>query len=202
MDGSSLADMLSHSKSPSRSSPIFTCTTVLRRTYDFPSSSFSLGCTLPQVTLSADNPSMLAPSTARRSQLFSISSSVHINCSTSPATVKQWTVFKCSSECSTPVLIQGSMTSGELFIPRDSLDYGVYQIKLTVAMTLSSQLVSSAVTYLMIIPSPVTVNLLQLGSSMITHGQQQTLSLDPGSYSIDPDSTLFNASVCHSSLSG
>jgi hypothetical protein len=92
------------------------------------------------------------------------------------------------------------MTLGELFVPARSLDYGLYQITLTVAMTFSSQLVTSAVTYVSIIPSPVTVNLLQLGSSMITHGQQQTLTLDPGSYSIDPESALFNASVCPSSL--
>ena len=63
-------------------------------------------------------------------------------------------------------------------------------------MTFSSQLVTSAVTYVKIIPSPVTVNLIQLGPSVITHGQQQTLILDPGSYSIDPDSDLFNTSVC------
>ena len=87
------------------------------------------------------------------------------------------------------------MTLGELFVPARSLDFGLYQIKLTGTMTISSQLTTSAVTHVNIIPSPITVNLLQLGSSMITHGQQQTLTLDPGSYSIDPDSTLFDASV-------
>jgi hypothetical protein len=91
--------------------------------------------------------------------------------------------------------MNGSMALGELFVPARSLDYGIYQIKLTVAMNLSSQLSASAVTYVNIIPSPITVSLLQLGSSMVTHGQQQTLILDPGSYSIDPDSTPFNASV-------
>ena len=93
-------------------------------------------------------------------------------------------------------MIQGSTTLGELVIPAGSLDYGLYQIELTVAMTFSSRLVALAVTYVTIIPSPVTVNLVQLGSSMITHGQQQTLILDPGSYSIDPDFVSFNASVC------
>ena len=105
-------------------------------------------------------------------------------------------MFKCNPQCFAPVLLNGSMTLGELFVPARSLNYGVYRIQLTVAMKLSSQLTASAVTYVNIIPSPVTVNLAQLGSSIITHGQQQTLTLDPGSYSIDPDSTLFNASVC------
>ena len=95
------------------------------------------------------------------------------------------------------------MTLGELVIPSHSLDYGVYQIKLTVAMTVSSQLTASVVTYVSIIRSPITVNLLQLGSSMIIHGQQQTLTLDPGSFSVDPDSTtFFDISVCVSFLSG
>ena len=92
------------------------------------------------------------------------------------------------------------MTLGELVVPPRSLDYGVYQMKFTVTLALSSQLTTTAVTYVRIIPSPITVNLLQLGSSMIAHGQQQTLILDPGSFSIDPDSTLFNASVCVSVL--
>ena len=109
-------------------------------------------------------------------------------------------MFKCHPQCSTPVSINESTTLGELVIPARSLDYGVYQIKLTVAMTFSSQLVTSAATYITIIPSTVTVNLVQLGPSMITHGQRQTLILDPGSYSIDPDSDVFNASVCVSCL--
>ena len=93
------------------------------------------------------------------------------------------------------------MTLGELFVPARSLDFGIYRIKLAVTTTFSSQLASSSEIYLQIIPSPVKVNLVQLGSSMITHGQQQTLTLDPGSYSIDPDSALFNTSVCFPSMS-
>lgn len=108
---------------------------------------------------------------------------------------------RCHPQCSTPVSINGSTTLGELVIPARSLDYGLHEIKLTVAMTFSSQLTTSAVTYITIIPSPVAVNLRQLGPSMIIHGQQQTLVLDPGSHSIDPDSDLFNINVCVSHAS-
>ena len=106
----------------------------------------------------------------------------------------------CHPQCSTAVLINGSTALGELVVPARSLDYGVYQIKFIVTMALSSQLTRTTVTYVSIIPSPITVNLLQLGSSTIAHGQQQTLTLDPGSNSIDPDSTLFDDSVCVSAL--
>jgi hypothetical protein len=142
------------------------------------------------------NPFMSAPSSVRRSQFFSISSSVYISCSPSLSTIKKWTAFNCNPQCSTPVLINGSMTLGELFVPARSLDYGAYQIKLTVAMAFSSQLTTSAVTYVNIIPSSITVNLVHLGSSLIIHGQQKMLILDPGSYSIDPDFSFFDASVC------
>jgi hypothetical protein len=167
----------------------------MQRKFDFSSSSFCSGCTSLRIDLFPD-PSTSPPPILQRSQSFSIGSTVRVNCYTSLSTIRQWAVFSCSGECSTPVLINGSLTLGELFVPARSLDYGVYRIQLTVTTTFSSQLASSAGIYVRIIPSPVTVNLVQLGSSMITHGQQQTLTLDPGSYSIDPDSTLFNTSVC------
>ena len=86
-------------------------------------------------------------------------------------------------------------TFSELFIPAQSLAYGIYELKLTVAMTAVSNLTSSASTYVNIIPSSIQANLLQFGTSMITQGHQQNLTLDPGKFSIDPDTTTFNASV-------
>lgn len=88
-----------------------------------------------------------------------------------------------------------TMTLGELFIPGNTLDYGTYKIQLTVRMNVSTQLVSSAITYILIVPSPIVVNLIQFGTSMITNGQQATLTLNPGSFSIDPDAAAFNANV-------
>jgi hypothetical protein len=49
--------------------------------------------------------------------------------------------------------------------------------------------------YVEITPSVIIVNLVQLGTSMITRGRQQDLVLDPGTYSIDLDENVLNASV-------
>ena len=46
-----------------------------------------------------------------------------------------------------------------------------------------------------ITPSSIAANLIQFGTSMITHGYKQDLLLDPGTFSVDPDTNVFNASV-------
>jgi hypothetical protein len=46
-----------------------------------------------------------------------------------------------------------------------------------------------------ITPSGITANLIQYGTSMVTSGHEQDLKLDPGTYSVDPDENVFNASV-------
>ena len=85
----------------------------------------------------------------------------------------------------------------ELFLPEKTLSYGIYQIQLTVTMIISPKLTSTAFIYIKINPSNITANLVQFGTSMITHGYQQNLILDPGEYSIDPDTNIFNKSVCN-----
>jgi hypothetical protein len=62
-------------------------------------------------------------------------------------------------------------------------------------MSISSNLISTASAYVKILASSIKVNLVQFGTSMITHGYQQDLLLDPGTHSIDPDQHTFNASV-------
>ena len=59
----------------------------------------------------------------------------------------------------------------------------------------SSNLTSSSSAYVKITQSNIIVNLIQLGTSMITRGYQQDLLLDPGTYSIDPDQVPFDATV-------
>jgi type IV secretory pathway VirB3-like protein len=62
-------------------------------------------------------------------------------------------------------------------------------------MTNVPSLKSSSFAYVRITASGITANLVQLGTSMITHGNQQDLLLDPGSFSIDPDEDSFDPTV-------
>jgi hypothetical protein len=120
-----------------------------------------------------------------------------LNCNSSLSTAAQWTINNCTSTCSFPIQIGKiiSTTSSELFIPARTLAYGTYQLTLTVTMIAAPQLTSSVSAYVKIIPSDVTVNLVPFGTSMIARGYQQDLVLDPGTYSVDPDTSSFNASV-------
>ena len=86
-------------------------------------------------------------------------------------------------------------TFNEIFIPAKTLPYGTYELTLTVSMSAAPQLRSSASAYVKITPSGITANLVQYGTSMITRGYEQDLLLDPGTFSVDPDATTFNASV-------
>ncbi len=62
-------------------------------------------------------------------------------------------------------------------------------------MISSLNLISSSSAYVQIIPSGISANLLQYGTSMITRGYQQNLTLDPGTFSVDLDENIFNAAV-------
>lgn len=62
-------------------------------------------------------------------------------------------------------------------------------------MTAMPNLTASASAYVEITRSNITANLFQFGTSSITRGHQQNLTLDPGTFSEDPDASTFNASV-------
>ncbi len=149
------------------------------------------------ITLIPSTSLLSSPLQFRRNQDFFISSYLQLNCNNSLSTITQWTIYNCTSFCSTPIQV-GQMivtTLSELFIPARTLAYGTYQLILTVSMTVAPHLNSSASAYVRITPSGITANLVQYGTSMITSGSRQDLLLDPGTFSVDPDATIFNASV-------
>jgi hypothetical protein len=159
-----------------------------------------LDCSSAVISFWPNNPSVLTPLEIERSEDFSISSTLQFHCFKSLAVIEEWSIEKCLNLlCSINEQIELSssieITVSELFVPSRTLEYGIYQIKLTVKMLVSSQLISSAVTYIKIISSPIQVNLNQYGSLMIIQGHEQTFQLDPGRFSIDPDEIYFNSSV-------
>jgi hypothetical protein len=157
----------------------------------------NLGCRPPVIILIPSTSSLSSPLQFRRSQDFYISSYLQLNCNSSLSTATQWTINNCTSTCSFPVQTGQTIitTSSELFIPARTLAYGAYQLTLTVTMIAALHLTSSVSAYVKITPSGITANLVPFGTSMITRGYQQDLILDPGTYSVDPDVTSFNASV-------
>ena len=151
------------------------------------------------MTLIPSTSTFSAPLPFRRNQDFFISSNIELDCSASLSTTIQWTISICNSTCSSSFSFDQSVktTFSELYVPVRKLPLGIYQLTLTVSMSVSSSLRSFASAYVRITPSNITANLIQLGTSMITSGYQQNLKLDPGTYSVDPDADQFNGSVSH-----
>jgi hypothetical protein len=165
---------------------------------------FVLDCLRAVISLVPYNPNITVPMKIKRSEDWSISSSLKLYCSKSLVTIEKWTVQACLNPlCSVQEQLNQSLPStalGELYIPARTLKYGLYQMNLIVTMQAAPQWVSSAITYVKIIPSPITVRLVQFGPAMITRGQQQILTLDPGRFSIDPDEANFSSNVNISSI--
>ena len=112
-------------------------------------------------------------------------------------TTKNWLIKNCSINCTNEIPIDKTinLSLSELYIPSNNLPYGIYELKLTVTMIEYPSLSSSSSVYVQIIPTGITANLIELGTSMIIGGYKQDLKLNPGNYSIDPDENQFNASV-------
>ena len=124
-------------------------------------------------------------------------SAVVLNCNASLSIFSKWTIKECSLSCLTAIELDQSITTtrSELFIPRKVLTFGTYELELHVTVMFPFNWTLSAATYIQIKPSNIVVNLMLFGTSMISHGYQQTLTLNPGTYSVNPDGLSFNTSV-------
>ena len=156
-----------------------------------------LGCLAPVITLIPGTSSFASPLKYRRNQDFFISSRIELKCNISLSPITQWTIKNCTSTNCTPIATDPSIvkTCAEIYIPSRALEYGTYELQLTVTMASATHLFSSTSAYVKINPSGITANLVPYGTSMITRGHTQDLTLDPGTYSVDRDDNVFNASV-------
>ena len=152
------------------------------------------------IALVPDASSLAYPLEFRRNRGFSITSNIQLKCNDSSGIITQWTIRACNSTCSIQIHVDPTIvtTFTEIYIPAKTLPYGIYQFILTVSMAFSPNLSSSNSTYLKIVPSNITVNLMMYGASMISRGYTQNLVFDPGQYSVDPDEDTFNATVSDS----
>jgi hypothetical protein len=145
---------------------------------------------------------LTTPAQFYRSEEFYISSYIEVNCIASLAIITQWEIFSCNSTCSLKAnVVQSVITNlSELFIPARTLAYGLYKLKLTVTMIASPDLISSAFVYVKINQLNIMPNLVKFGTSMITIGQDQDLTLDPGTFTINSDESTFNKNVSYNFL--
>ncbi|CAF1149550.1 unnamed protein product [Adineta ricciae] len=152
-----------------------------------------LPCSLPMIVLIPTSSAASSPIQFRRSEDISIVSIITSTCNNSLSLTTQWTIRKCIITCIYQIQLNSSIgtTFSEIYIPKQTLPYGVYQLILTVTLMNTSSSSSSTV-YIEVVPSDITVNLISYGTSMITQGYNQDIQFDPGQYSIDPDEKIFN----------
>ena len=165
-------------------------------------------CGLPTIEFAIPSPVISGARQVQRSKAFSVAARSRLNCSTSLNNTKQWTISLCDTsteQCvSTTALNQliarlPSATASEMFLTARSLPIGTYRFNYTVTMSSMNGFCTSAYTYVTIIASDIQVNLLANGTSAITSGVAQSLLFQPGTYSVDPDSSFFDPRVSHQS---
>ena len=118
---------------------------------------------------------------------ISITSDVQISCAQSFSTRYQWIIYKCTSNCSIchDLDDKTARASDEIYIPPNTLNFGVYQLTLTVIITTKSSQFNSSASILIEIARPVNVfvHLIEYRMSEITLGQTDDLLLEPRRYS-------------------
>ena len=153
-------------------------------------------CFAPRVTLIPNTSNLSSPLQFRRSEDLYLIATVELDCNTSLWIQFEWLINSCSlSNCLNAFPIDSTLivtTRSELFIPGRTLPLGIYELKVMVTTTVNVRTNQSA--FVQINPSGVTANLVPLGTSMITRGEEQDLLLNPGLYSLDLDEEQFNAS--------
>ena len=132
----------------------------------------------------------------RRSQDFYILSTIKFNCNKTLSTIQKWSIKNSTNENFSKIEFDKKIVKSrsELYIPSNTLQYGIYRLELRVTIEDNPSITSSSSVYVEISPSGVTANLVPLGTSVVTSGDQQNLILNPGNYSKDPDGFEFNSS--------
>ena len=119
--------------------------------------------------------------------------SVNLDCTAQLTRTVRWNIEQClDSLCLARYSVDDTnkltLAFSELYVPTQFLAYGDYR------MTLNAFGASMNI-FVKIIASPLLVRLVPFDVRSIRQGQQQTLLLDPGSYSTDPDQTSFHPTV-------
>ncbi len=128
----------------------------------------------------------------RRNEEIFVSSTIEYSCNKSFSIFPKWTIWNSSSK-----IEFAEATFSEFYIPSYSLSIGLYELKLTVTVGISSNLTSSKSVFIKIISSGIVLNLVEYGPSIISHGYKQDLELNPGKYSIDLDGYQLNPNVSY-----
>nr|XP_027215322.1 uncharacterized protein LOC113808185 [Penaeus vannamei] len=160
----------------------------------------SIPCTPPILYLKDRATLFWEPKTIWRSMELRVESVCKLVCNSTLYTEKFWTGIGIDEEWGyelESVDMQGwdCRTKSILTVPPLTLNYGTYRFTYTVRITgdpsdpldVSQPFVRSVYTFVRITRSPLVVMMNKGGVSMITLGYNQTIIINPGEFSYDPD---------------
>lgn len=155
-------------------------------------------CTLPTIKLIPDSTSPSTATKFRKLQGFDIRVFIKMECTIQRENFIEWNIYLHNSNNSVPIQSYRTILkqSSHLYMAPGRLDYGIYEVQLNINIGAAPSRNTRKSIFIEITRSNLTANLVPYGTSVITSGHQKNLTLNPGKYSIDPDSSVFNASVC------
>jgi hypothetical protein len=158
-------------------------------------------CAPPTVSI-LNSGTSTSPVSLNRSSTITFSGSLSIACSYTYTTIYAWTMVNAATGVSTDMTAnQGysGYNSGTLVITSNTLSYATY--KFTYSATVSytanggGSYTQSATTYVTIVPSGLNVFGFTGGILQQAYGSAQTITVDPGSNTLDLDSLINTGSL-------
>ena len=130
-----------------------------------------------------------------RSRQLTINTETFFSCNLTKVTQYEWFLIQLNSNLNDSLVNTNNPTiySSTLVLQSNTLDYGVYQFKFTVKITMTNEgsvFTNDISTYVKVIPTGLVVNALQNGIQSILIGSNQTLIFNQAMYSYDMDNFI------------
>jgi len=127
-----------------------------------------------------------------RSKQLTLNTATLFSCNLTKVTQYEWFLFLNDSLVNT-INNNPTIYSSTLVLQSNTLDYGVYEFKFIVKITMTndgSVFSNDISTYVQVIPTGLVVNALQNGLQSMLIGSNQTLTFNPAMYSFDMDNFI------------
>ena len=140
------------------------------------------------------------PKYVHRSELLSLSPVILFSCYLAYTPKYTWSLDKIDLYSTQNIDLTANPTAQlpELVIQSNTLDYGLYQFKFQVDLTLSMSQVAmsnSIKTFIQIVPSGLNVIAIQNGIQSQLIGYNQAFSLSPTNFTVDLDNLILPSSL-------
>lgn len=167
----------------------------VRADFTFPVS--YVACKSPAIDIRDRRVAFYDPLSVKRSMITRVIGTTDLNCTQTFENTKSWKVWELDRQTGSEIRAVDvtsleSSVKAELAIPAKYLDYGLYKVTYRVEMDGAkfpdvASFSGEASTYIDVTKTELIGSLIEGGMSMIRVKYGEMLTLDPGTYSVDPD---------------